>query len=56
MAIVAVATSRHNNANMQAQSRLHVAVAMVVTSKKHLELKFCMHIGHTTAGPSGRAV
>jgi hypothetical protein len=47
MAIVATATRRHNNAYMQAQSCLHVAVAMVVTSKKLLEFKFCMHISHT---------
>jgi hypothetical protein len=48
MTIVAIATSRHNNAYMQAQSRLQVAIAMVVTSKKCLKLKFCVHIGHTT--------
>jgi hypothetical protein len=48
MAIVAIAASRHNNVYMQAQSRLHTAVAMVVTSKKLLEFKFCMHIAHKT--------
>jgi hypothetical protein len=48
MAIVAIATSRHNNGYMHAQSRTHVAVAMVVTSKKHLELKVCTHMSHTT--------
>jgi hypothetical protein len=48
MAIVAIATSRHNNAYMQPQSRLHVVVVMVVTNKKHLELKFCIYIGHRT--------
>ena len=48
MAIVAIATSRHNNAYMQAQSRMHIAVVVVATNKKHLELKFCTHIGHTT--------
>jgi hypothetical protein len=48
MATVAIATRRHNNAYMQAQSRLHVAVVRVVTSKKLLELKICMHKIHTT--------
>jgi len=43
MAIVAIATSRHKTAYMQTQSRTHIAVVMVVTSKKHLELKFFKH-------------